>query len=82
MRKEECDRLQKYIPYMEVIKRCHRMEDALPCIEFDYSINPCLGYWYAEERCLKDLVSDYEGGGIEHERCCESSVTLCRQLQS
>lgn len=41
---------QKYISIMETINRCHKMKNALPCIDFDYSINPYLGYWYAEER--------------------------------
>ena len=36
------------------------MKNALPCMEFDYSINPYLGYWYAEERLyvLHDCMVD------------------------
>lgn len=51
---------QKYIPLIEVIKRCHGLKNALPCIEFNYSINPYLGYWYAEERLyiLHDCMVD------------------------
>jgi hypothetical protein len=41
---------QKYISIMDKIDRSHKMFNALPCMEFDYSINPYLGYWYAEER--------------------------------
>lgn len=63
---------QKYIPFMEVIKRCQQMKDALPCIEFNYSINPYLGYWYAEERLyiLHDCMMDayyFETAGNPHE---------------
>lgn len=41
---------QNYISIMDKIDRCHKMKNALPCMEFDFSINPYLGYWYAEER--------------------------------
>ena len=50
----------KYIPFMEAVKRFHKMKDALSGIVFDYSINPYLGYWYAEERLyiLHDCMVD------------------------
>lgn len=41
---------QEYISVIDKIKRTHAMKNALPCMEFDYSINPYLGFWYAEER--------------------------------
>lgn len=41
---------QKYISFMDTIKRIHAMKNALSCIEFKYDINPYLGYWYAEDR--------------------------------
>lgn len=53
---------QEYISIMEKIKRAHAMKNALPCMEFNYDINPYLGYWYAEERlyivrdCMVDAV--------------------------
>lgn len=51
---------QKYISIMDKIKRSHAMLNALPCMEFDYSINPFLGYWYAEDRLyvLNDCMVD------------------------
>lgn len=50
----------KYIPFMESVKRCHRMQDALSGIVFDYSCDPYLGYWYAEENLyiLHDSMVD------------------------
>ena len=41
---------QTYVSIMDKIKRVHQMKNALPCMEFDYSINPYLGFWYAEDR--------------------------------
>lgn len=41
---------KEQIGIMEIIKRCHKIKNALPCIEFDYSLNPFVGYWYAEEQ--------------------------------
>lgn len=41
---------QAYVSIMDKIKRIHAMKNALPCIKFDYSIDPYLGFWYAEER--------------------------------
>ena len=51
---------QKYISIMDKIKRCHSMKNALPCMEFDYSIDHYLGFWYAEERLyvLHDCMVD------------------------
>lgn len=51
---------QKYISFMDTIKRIHAMKNALPCIEFKYDINPYLGYWYAEEQLylLHDCMVD------------------------
>ena len=34
---------------MEKIDTCHKMKNALPCMEFNFSINPYFGYWYAED---------------------------------
>lgn len=42
--------VQNYISIMDKIKRVHAIKNALPCMEFNYSVNPYLGYWYAEER--------------------------------
>ena len=53
---------QKYIPVMERIKRAHDMKNVLPCIKFNYSINPYLGFWYAEDKlyivhdCMVDAI--------------------------
>ena len=41
---------QEYISVMDKIKRSHAMVNALPCMQFDYSVNKYLGFWYAEER--------------------------------
>ena len=41
---------QEYVSVMDKIKRVHALKNALPCMEFNYSVNPHLGYWYAEER--------------------------------
>ena len=51
---------QTYVSIMDKIKRVHDMKKALPCMEFDYSINPYLGFWYAEERLylLHDCMVD------------------------
>lgn len=51
---------QEYISIMDKIKRAHQMKNALPCMEFDYSINPYLGYWYAEDGLyvLQDCMVD------------------------
>ena len=40
---------QKYVSVMEKIESVHALKNALPCFEFDFSINPYLGFWYAEE---------------------------------
>ena len=40
---------QKYVSVMEKIERVHALKNALPCFEFDFSFNPYLGFWYAEE---------------------------------
>lgn len=59
---------QTYISIMDKIKRTHAMKNALPCMEFDYSINPYLGVWYAEERlyllhdCMVDAYYFVEAG--------------------
>lgn len=50
MRGKENKMAQSYVSVMDKIKRVHNMKNALPCMEFDYSINPYLGFWYAEER--------------------------------
>ena len=51
---------QTYVSFMDKIKRVHDMKNALPCMEFDYSINPYLGFWYAGERLylLNDCMVD------------------------
>lgn len=51
---------QEYISIPEKIKRCHAMKNALPCMDFDYSINDYLGFWYAEDRLyvLHDSMID------------------------
>ena len=41
---------QEYISIPEKIKRCHAMKNALPCMDFDYSIDTFVGFWYAEDR--------------------------------
>lgn len=51
---------QTYVSITDKIKRIHAMKTALPCIEFDYSINPYLGFYYAEDRLylLRDCMVD------------------------
>ena len=48
------------VSIMDAIKTCHKMEKAFQSMRFDYSINPYLGYWYAEEQLyiLKDFMVD------------------------
>ena len=41
---------QEYVGISEMIKRSHALFNALPCMEFDYSLDNWLGVWYAEER--------------------------------
>lgn len=51
---------QEYISITDKIKRLYEMLNAFPYMEFDYSINPYLGYWYAEDRLyvLNDCMVD------------------------
>lgn len=59
---------QEYISIMDKIDRAHKMKNALPCMEFQYDINPYLGYWYAEDRlyvlndCMVDAYYFIEAG--------------------
>ena len=48
------------VSIMDAIETCHKMEKAFQSMRFDYSINPYLGYWYAEEQLyiLKDCMVD------------------------
>ena len=51
---------QKYVSVMEKIERVHALKNALPCFEFDFSINPYFGFWYAEEGLylIRDCMVD------------------------
>lgn len=51
---------QKYVSVMEKIELVHALKNALPCFEFDFSINPYLGFWYAEEGLylIRDCMVD------------------------
>ena len=50
----------RYISIMNMISTSHRMVDAVNSMVFDHSINPNIGFWYAEARLyvLKDDRTD------------------------
>ena len=53
---------QKYLSIPEKIKMAHAFKNCIPTMDFDWSINPYLGVWYAEERlyvlldCMVDAI--------------------------
>lgn len=54
--------VQKHVSTPEKIKMVHAFKNSIQTMEFDYSINPYLGVWYAEERlyilldCMVDAI--------------------------